>query len=113
MTSWAHALMPVMDFYLSIDDDHVPDLMSGMAGHPGGWYSPNQFPDGVSGHAYIIRFPNSSPDDIMAHALMPVMDFYLSIDYDHVPDLMSGRPDTRVGGVLQINFQMGCPDMLT
>jgi len=35
MTSWASAWMPVMDFHLSIDADHVPDLMSGMAGHPG------------------------------------------------------------------------------
>jgi len=69
MTSWASALMTVMDFHLSIDSDHVPELMSGMAGHPGVWWSSTQFPDGVSGHAYIIMFPNSSPDDIMGQCL--------------------------------------------
>src|SRR5882724_177021 len=69
MTSWASALMTVMDFHLSIDSDHVPDLMSGMAGHSGVWWSSTEFPDGVSGHAYIIMFPNSSPDDIMGQCL--------------------------------------------
>jgi len=38
--------MPVMDFHLSIDADHVPDLMSGMAGHPGVWWPSTEFPDG-------------------------------------------------------------------
>src|SRR5882724_5186000 len=69
MTSWASALMTVMDFHLSIDSDHVPDLMSGMAGHSGvSWFS-NAFPDGVSGYAYILMFPNSSPHDIMGQCL--------------------------------------------
>jgi len=65
MTSWASALMTVMDFHLSIDSDHVPELMSGMAGHSGVWWSPTEFPDGVSGHAYIIMFPNSYVNDLL------------------------------------------------
>src|SRR5882724_5886554 len=69
MTSWASALMTVIDFHLSMECDHVPDLISGMAGHSGMWSSPNQCPDVVPGHAYIIRFPNSTPDDIMGQCL--------------------------------------------
>src|SRR5882724_5848579 len=90
MTSWASALMTVMDFHLSIDSDHVPDLMSGMAGHPGVWWSSTDFPDGVSGHAYIIIFPVRPQVKAWRCALMPVMAFHMSIDSEHVPDLLSG-----------------------
>jgi len=47
-----------------------------------------------------------------ASALMPVMDFHLSIDADHVPDLMSGMAGHPVCGGPQLNFLMGCPAML-
>jgi len=65
MTSWASALMTLMDFHLSIDSDHVPDLIRGMAGYPGVWWSSTEFPDGVAGHAYIIMFPNSYVNDLL------------------------------------------------
>jgi len=45
--------------------NHVPDLISGMAGHSGVWWSSTEFPDGVSGHAYIIMFPNSYVNDLL------------------------------------------------